>query len=111
MLHANTFIHYSRPATGVCQVLKVIYKCKSYMMSVQIPSVLEGMYQTYMLKKYKNCSKACFLIASMFFMTTIDAESHPPCVVQRSACIQSNFSPRKQSGDNDDYASAALTST
>ena len=44
-------------------------------------------------------------------MTTIDAESHPPCVVQRSACIQSNFSPRKQSGDNDDYASAALTST
>jgi len=62
-------------------------------------------------EKIKNCSKACFWIASIFFMTTIDVESHPPCVVQRSACIQSNFSPRKQSGDNDDYASAALTST
>ena len=79
-------------------------------MSLQIPSVLEDMYQTCMLKNTKNCSKAYKLLAC-FLMTTIDAESHPPCVVQRSACIQSNFGPRKQSGDNDDYASAALTST
>ncbi len=61
MLHANTFIHYSRPATRACQVFKVIYKCKSYMMSVQIPSVLEGMYTTYMLKKYKKLQQSMLL--------------------------------------------------
>jgi len=48
-------------------------------------------------------------MVATFYMTTMDAESYPPCLVQWSACFQKQFSPRKQSGDNDNYVSAALT--
>ena len=61
MLHANTFIHYSRPATRARHVFKLIYECKSYMMSVEIPSVLEAMYETYMLQKYKKMQQSMLL--------------------------------------------------
>ena len=46
----------------------------------------------------KVAAKHAFGFVACIFMTTINADSHPPCVVQRSACVQSNFSPRKQSG-------------
>jgi len=77
-------------------------------MSVHIALVLEGTYQTYMLKKkHKNAEKHAFGMVACISMTTIYAESHPPCVFKGLQVSNINFSPRKQSEDNENYASAA----
>ena len=80
------------------------------MMSVHIALVLEGTYQTYMLEKIqKIAEKHAFGMVACISMTTIYAESHPPCVFNGLQVSNRKFTPRKQSEDNDNYASAALT--
>jgi len=60
-------------------------------------------------KIQKIAEKHAFGMVACISMTTIDAESHPPCVFNGLQVSNRKFTPRKQSEDNDNYASAALT--